>query len=207
MKRVFVDVETTGFDFLRNDIISICMIIKEGEKEIDRLIEYVRPENYEFWYDQSEEIHGISREQSKEFQSRKSCADKILKLVESLGPWNENIFINHAPYRKPGNLTFDYGMLYYFFYKQDLHYRFNKHLEMGNSYNTIKGKAEKFVWQDAGLENQKLSTWAKYLNFDLNHHEVVSDTECLVKVYEFQNPKEFTPDEILQMNFKRKCGG
>ena len=59
----FVDVETTGLDYIRNEIVSISSIICDQElNKLRKKTIKVRPENLHYWSEESEKIHGFSKD-------------------------------------------------------------------------------------------------------------------------------------------------
>jgi len=77
--RFFIDVETTGFDPMRNDIVSLAMIVTDIDgTEIGEFYETCRPEFNKFYSTEAEEIHGFKRSELEKFQTPRELCKKLL---------------------------------------------------------------------------------------------------------------------------------
>ena len=134
---LFCDVETTGFDWLRNDIISWSGIVTDSDLNIlDKKTVLSRPENMETWSHDAEKIHGFSYYQARQFQHRKSACIEILNFLKPF-KHDKNIplrFVDHSVNKF--DLMFNHGL----FIKSDLQFSMYKVIQnMPQAYeSTIK---------------------------------------------------------------------
>ena len=166
--KIFFDVETTGFDYLRNDIISCSMIKTDDSLNIrEKLYETARPEFNEFYSTNAEEIHGFNKREMRKFQSQESFVDKIIKFF---GQELYNL-VSHT------NNNFDYRMLLGSFLKVGKPHKLQ--------YALIKNESTIKLGRNAGYKKNSLDLWADRINFTLDHHNAESDTLCCYNVYKY----------------------
>jgi DNA polymerase III epsilon subunit-like protein len=176
----FSDVETTGFDPIRNDIISLCLIVTDREfNRVGMFYETCRPEFNKFYSVEAEKIHGFNRSQLESFQPRRKLAINLLKFL--------------APFRTPGKFHpyiyhalkyFDFRFTDWMYRKENLQWSFYKMFDERFTQSTIT------MARNMGYSPNKLNDWADRIGFDLNHHDAQSDTECLVEVYKHLRGKD-----------------
>lgn len=170
----FMDVETTGFDPIRNDLITCCVIVTNQDLEpVGSFYQKARPDLKSKYYNEgAEAIHGFSRSQQRQFQSRKDfCMNLLWFLNDYRVDYQRETMIFHA-LRK-----FDWWFLEWAFRKEDLHFSLWKMFLPEETISTIE------MARAAGYTDNKLNTWAERLKFNLNHHDAKSDTECCIEVY------------------------
>ena len=78
-----VDIETTGLDTFRNEILtlSISAVRIETLEELDSAEFSFKPEYKQFWSDEAEKIHGISWEESLAFPDKLTEWKKVLAFM------------------------------------------------------------------------------------------------------------------------------
>lgn len=178
----FIDVETTGFDPWRNEIIQLACIItdKEAKNELDVFNQYCRPLCPTQWTNGAEKVHRITLNEALNFQHPFDMAVNFLNFLkpykgDSVYHEPKINFVCHSKGR------FDYRFLETFFRKLELQYSFWKVFDSKLYESTIDCVKDSFV----KLPNEKLSTIAKYIKFDLNHHEALSDTRACKEIYKY----------------------
>jgi len=171
----FCDVETTGFDPIRNDIVSVAMVVTDKNMNWEgEFYQTLRPEFNKFYSAEAEKIHGFNKKQMLEFPHPRKTLIELLKFLNrwrSPGQWHPFIF--HAL------RGFDFKFLEWAFRKQELHWSFFKMFDERFTQSTIS------MARSAGYSGNKLNEWADRLDFGLDHHNALSDTKCCAEVYGF----------------------
>jgi len=186
--KAFIDVETTGFDYLNNDIVSLCCIITDQNLRIQKIhTSYVIPDNLNSWSDHAERVHGFTKfdVMRKPFvNSRKSAIGFLTFLKEFKHENNYPMeFVSHSN-------GFDFKMLLGMFIKNDLQFSLYKIFNQRFQTSTIKLARKAYQ-----LKSYKLGNICEHLGIELDAHEVVSDTKACFEIYRrIQNE-----DGIFQM--------
>jgi len=180
------DIETSGRDPWRNEIIQIATIIADKEfKVVKTFNKYLKPERRSYWDEGAEKIHGITWNKSRCFDNRDSVLNEYIHFLNSNCPDGGHSFVAHAlPFRSSIDF-FDRNFLFAFFWVRDLRTDFYKLFPEGKTISTIH-KKRKLATQRYQIKDQKLSTWADKLNFELDHHDALSDTKCCLEVLKYQ---------------------
>lgn len=187
----FLDLETTGFDPIRNDVLTLCVVVTDLDcKPVATFYEKCRPKIDKFVTDESCKIHGFSRQQMAKFPPRIETLKKLLWFLNDYRtPDQYENLIFHA------NGNFDWRFLEWCFRKEDLHFSLWKMFDHRFLHSTLK------MARAAGYSKNKLSDWAERLGFDLDHHNAKSDTECCVEIYKYLNGnKGLLNGEIIDSN-------
>ena len=170
MKIWWFDIESTGLDPYRNDIISLaCIIDIDGEiKEKFKL--NIQPFNWDNIELSALKVNRITMEQLKTFMTPKKALEKLkFYLNKYVDPYNSNDKFQPGGY----NNDFDIKFMSNFFRKCgdkyfgswiDYH-RFDPQSIM--QFLHLKG--------DIDLPNYKLKTIADYFGIKINNHEPMSD--------------------------------
>ena len=182
------DLETTGLDPIRNDIIEICLLaVNEENNIVGEFHRQVCPEviNALTWSRVAEAVHGYTPEQASEFPPRRKV---LLELLHFLEPFKCQVntpreFICHALPERIGKgwPYFDYYFLEWAFRKEKWEYSFWKVFSPQKITSTIT-MARTFSGNHKG---HKLNKWAKHIGFDLNHHEAKSDAYACLELYKY----------------------
>lgn len=162
----FLDVETTGFDFLRNDIISLACIIQTDDSAIE-FVGYARPGSNRYWSYDAEKVHGFSFDEAMSFPSQKELCNNFIEFVR---PYSKLNFWCHALG------LFDWKFLIHYFLKNNMEWEIKTRFQ--NPQSTIPLAKSKLQ-----LPNYKLNTIASYLNIELDHHEVLSDARACHQIW------------------------
>ena len=171
--RIYCDVETTGFDPIRNDVVSVALIVTDRNlNKISEFYETARPEFNKFYDAGAEAVHGITKKEMQTFQSQERLCKSILKF---LSPYKDNdnfpqLFVSHCL------KSFDYRFLEWCFRKQNLQYSMWKIIRDDFQRSTILEGRRK------GFKGNRLDEWAKRIGFNLHHHHALSDTACCLAV-------------------------
>lgn len=165
--RVYCDVETSGFSAIRNDVISVALVVTDNNmKVLNEFYETAKPDFNKFYDPSAEKIHGFRQRDMYKFQSRRSLCENMLKFLK---PFKSdintpNLFVQHALRQ------FDYMFIEWMFRKEDLQYLLWKVLRQDYQRSTITEARKQ------GYKNNKLNEWADRVGFDLKHHDALSDT-------------------------------
>lgn len=177
----FCDLETTGFDQWRNEILTLSMscfnyekLEPQGEIELN-----FKLQNIEYWGDEAEKIHGITIRDALEFEPKKESTLKLNRFINSFG--DHNVFCCHASKRKGG--YFDWLFLRTHFSKCNLEFDLTRNINKLES--TIDFYKYLVKEQKVSVDNYKLNTICETLGVELNHHEAKSDRVACEKIYKY----------------------
>jgi DNA polymerase III epsilon subunit-like protein len=173
-KYVFLDLETTGFDPIRNDVTSMGAIITDSSRIVlDELYTTARPDINKFTSDEALNISGFSKAQLLLHKpQREACID----LMKFLKPHLEEfplMMVSHT------SNNFDWRFLDWMFRKQDLNFKIYKALRHDYQQSTIK------MGRSAGYDGNKLNQWAERLSLTFNHHNALDDARMCLEVHKF----------------------
>ena len=177
----FCDVETTGLDPIRNDVITGTIIATNKKLEkLDEISFKCRPDFNKFYSEKAEEIHGISRDRMSKFPRRlETCIDIMNFLRPFLGR-GKNPFIYHA------NGAFDWNFLSWAFRKEDIGYSLYNIFDERLLISTIElGKIYKRKHKIPLNTRNDLKSWSELIKFDLKHHDAKSDTNACFELYKY----------------------
>lgn len=169
---VFCDIESTGLDPMRNDIISCALIV--SDREYGRLCDIsinIKPLNYGFWSEDAEKIHGYNRATTESFQHPFDACIKILNFLKPFKGKYPIRFIYHA------NSPFDWHFMRNMFWKQDMEYSLYKVINWKNLESTMK------MARASGHKKVSLDVLAAYYGIPLIHHEVQSDVNACFLIH------------------------
>lgn len=172
--KIFLDVETTGFDPIRNDVISLGAVITDGSLSVvDEFYTTIKPNINKFISDDALAVSGFTRDQLIEHKpQRDACIDFMWFLKPFLSEEPQSM-VSHT------NNGFDWRFVDWLFRKQDLNYNLYKILRHDYQESTIK------IARDLGHSNNKLNDWAKKLNLNFNHHNALDDARMCMEVYKW----------------------
>lgn len=183
MNKVFVDFETSGKDPLRNDIIEFGAIVAdEALQALDEFHSYARPTESEWWDEEAEEVHGISKEFLVSQPSIENVISGFHKFLEQFAPLSFVCHSGHYPF------VFDLAFLKSAYLKYLS--PFDLYSVIGdpafNAFSTVN-RSKNYARSVWGVENQKLSTWMNKLGIeDSKHHSALFDARVCFEVFKFQ---------------------
>jgi len=168
----FCDIETTGLDIFRNDILSLsiikCSVVSFSI--INQIALKFRP-NFSYWSDDAEKIHGITKEQAF---NHGHTIDNLLEYLEPNKCEHGQILCSHSLFR---SYHFDQAFLLQYFTRQGVRFEFFKYFLENRSTITYAKNTQLQV------PNYKLNTLCDYFNIELKHHDSESDTFACYQIY------------------------
>lgn len=179
----FVDLETTGFDSWRNEILtlSIGALDYHSLEEIDSLELNFKPKNLSFWGKGAEEKHGISISEALYFEDKVSSTNKLINFLEKHSKKGPQILVCHAFDMFSRNNFFDVSMLRVHMVKLNLETRFNRAIRFFESTDSYFREASRNGY--VKTPDYKLPTLCQIYNIKLNHHEAKSDRVACQELY------------------------
>lgn len=169
---IFLDIESTGFDPIRNDVTSIGAIVTDRSHNVlSEFYTTVKPEINKFTSEDALVISGFSREALMQHKpQREACIDfmKFLKPYLELFP---QTMVSHTVN------GFDWRFLDWLFRKQDLNNNLYRVIRHDFQQSTIK------IARDLGHSNNKLNEWAERLNLSFKHHNALEDAFMCFEIH------------------------
>jgi DNA polymerase III epsilon subunit-like protein len=196
---IVVDVETTGFDAWRNEIITWSMSAVDYFT-LERLgsIELTfQPKNLQYWGKGAEDVHGISVSQALYFEDRKISTNRAIEFIEDYCKGKPNIMVCHAFDKYKTCNLFDINMIKTQFIlegKRDRFYRNCRYYQSTETYFRAArsrgyyraGGGDLFSQVNEGEEGSdfKLKTLCKHYKIKLDkHHTAQDDREACEELY------------------------
>lgn len=167
----FIDVETTGFDPLRNGVLTLaCYITDDQYNLVGEHYGEFRPDGKReiVWGEEAEKVHGISWDRAQSFPDMETSSRYFLEFLEKYPPCT---FVAH-------NMAFDRRMVRGTLARNDLHFRFYRCFPRFQ--DTIK------LVKEAGLVSSKsksLGVICKELGIEHDHHDARSDAKVLIQIH------------------------
>lgn len=170
MNYIWLDVETTGLDQIKNDIIQIgCVVTINGEIK-GTFNEYCQPINKDNIDDTALAINGITRSQIETFQSSKAMMGKFLDFMSKY----DGKFVI-AGY----NVAFDRKFISAFFTKMGREKEFFNFFAPDIHDTHVRAKAIK---KELNTQNLKLETLANHFGVEIKAHDAMSDILATIEV-------------------------
>jgi len=172
-KVFFFDVETTGLDAWRNDIVQIAGCIEIDGEVKETFNWHCQPYNPGSIEQSALDVTGLTKEEIMEFDTPMSV---YLKLTATMGRYVDKFDKKDKFYPAGYNVDFDMNFLRAFFKKSGDKY-------FGSWFNGINldpfhfFRLAKFSGQ-IDTENLKLETMAKLFNIEIKAHDALSDIEA-----------------------------
>jgi DNA polymerase-3 subunit epsilon len=174
----FVDLETSGLDAMRNEIITASLSVCDFKtlEQIDEIDLEFRPQNIKFWSEEAEKIHGIKLQKALSFPSKKESTKELWNFLTKYKKEGTQPMVSHSLNTR--GYFFDQNFLSQHFSRNSDELYFNFRRICGISQSTIN-----FAKAMGGFENYKLSTLAKHFGIELNHHDAKSDRKACQTLY------------------------
>lgn len=174
----FVDLETTGLDAMRNEILTASLSVVDYNtlEEIDSIDLKFRPEVLQHWSKEAEAIHGISLPMALSFPEKAESTRKLLEFLSKHRKDGVQPMVCHALNFKGGYFDTNYLAQHFFRTKDDLLYFFRR--VCGITESTID-----YAKALGGFENYKLGTLCKHYSISLDHHDARSDRMACQALY------------------------
>jgi DNA polymerase III epsilon subunit-like protein len=174
------DVETTGLDSSRHDIIQLAMLMIIDHKVVDRGVFYMRPRSVESVDPQALTIHGLGLDTIMEYERPMLVHQAI---VNFLGEHIDKYDTTDKAYPLAFRADFDISFL-------KAHFEACKDPYMGSWVNTRMALDPLPLfrlldyWGVVALPNYKLGTLAKHFDIELQAHDALSDIEATWALFE-----------------------
>jgi len=173
MKIFWLDVETTGLDPKRNDIVSLAGIIEIDGKIMEEFQFNIQPFNWDNIDISALKINGFTIEQLKKFMTPREAYIKLTRyLGKYVNKYNRNDKFQFGGY----NNDFDIKFMAEFFKKCG-----DKYFGSWIDYHRLDPQVLlQFLHlkKDIELSNYKLETVAKYFGIPLNAHDALNDIKA-----------------------------
>lgn len=184
MKYYYVDVETTGLEAKKCDIIQISYIIEDRNIVKDSGTVTMQPVDYSTIQTKALEVNGMSIEKIKTFQPARDghleYLEPLCRYIDQDDPKDQYTIVAY-------NAAFDSEFIRQNFWKNG-----NKHFGRLFDYRAVDPmNIVLYLWRRGelpGLENIKLKTVCAYLNIPLeNAHNAKSDVTALYNLFHWLN--------------------
>lgn len=175
MQYLWLDAETTGINSVKNDIIQMaCVPVVNGVRQ-QEFNEFCQPLDWNEIEQDAIDVHGITVEQMRTFQTSEEALDKFIEYLSSFS----------CRFTISGfNVNFDRKFMSSWFSKHGRSEDFNRLFDT-NIHCTFKRwkKVLSVLGRRAPqLENNKLETIAKHYGITINAHDALSDIVATIEV-------------------------
>jgi DNA polymerase III epsilon subunit-like protein len=178
MHYFIADIESSGFCPIRNDVISLGLIVADQSlNKVDEIYLKFRPDIYKGVSGENvaSHVHGFLLSEMVLFPDRR---DSLIDLLMFLKKYKDKD--NHPqPFLFHALKGFDYFFLEWCFRKENAEYSFYKVFDMKKIYSSIE------LARSLNYQGNKLSEWASRLNLKFNHHNALSDADMCLNVFKF----------------------
>lgn len=168
---LWLDVETTGLDPVRNDIVQLaCIAVINGKQHNVTFNEYCQPFDWNTVDPEALKINHTSLEQLRAFQKPQRLAANFVAFLKQFG-----VKFTLAGY----NSEFDRNLLSSFFKKNDMDKVFNE-LFTADIRDTLK--RAKSLKKTLNADNLKLGTLCAKFEIPMKAHDALSDISATIKL-------------------------
>lgn len=171
MNYLWIDVETTGLNPSLNDIVQLACIPVIGGVKQKPFNEFCQPTNWGNIDQAAVNVHGITVEMMKTFQTQEQMLENFIKYLETIG----GRFLI-AGY----NVGFDKKFTSALFSKYGVSARFEDLFDhnIHDTYQRVKGLSK----AQLPTENKKLETLAGHFGIQIKAHDALSDIDATIEV-------------------------
>jgi DNA polymerase-3 subunit alpha len=168
---LYLDVETTGITAQKHDIIQLACIPIIDDNKFDSFNQFCQPLDYDVVEQGAIDVHGITIEKMRTFQSQAKLLDNFIKYLKTF-----NVKFTISGY----NSSFDHRFIGAMFQK---HGRNSDYRELfSNNIHDVMIRA-KALKSAKKITSAKLTSVAEYLGVDLtNAHDALADIEATIEV-------------------------
>ena len=159
-KMIVFDVETTGLDAEKDDVLQISIIDGNGKILIN---EYVHPLKKESWIE-AQRINGISPEMVKNAPYPHELISKVKGIFQSA-----DLLVSY-------NGVFDLGFLSHW----GIHTEGKKHYDVMREFAPVYGEAD---LKRGGYKWKKLTVCAEYYGYEFKAHDSLEDVKATLHCY------------------------
>jgi len=178
-KIFWIDIESTGLDFRRHDIIQLSYLIEINKEIKEEGNFYVQPFNYDTIEKAALEVNKLEISQIKTFPEPKEIYNKIKGILEKyIDRYNKNDKFSMAGYN---NTNFDVPFLKQFFIKNN-----DRYFGAFFNYHILDVFPLLFALEYKGLiklDNFKLITVCKHFGIELKAHDALSDIKATRELF------------------------
>jgi len=168
----FVDIETTGLDFFRNEILTMSLSVCDRElNQIDEADFCFKPKN-EAWSTEAENIHKITKDIAQLFNESDSEWFRFLSFISKYSK-KRDLMVCHALWM---GKYFDSAFIDAQLEIRDLLFHKRKYIEATISTISMEKSIEKH-------QSYSLNNACKRYNIELDHHNAKSDREACQKLF------------------------
>lgn len=169
---LFVDIESTGFDPIRNDVTSLGAIITDSSlSEMGSFYTTVKPDMNKFISDDALKVSGFSLANLMIHTEQRDACILFMKFLKPYLEYFPLTMVSHTVN------NFDWRFVDWLFRKQELNFSLYKALRHDYQESTIK------LGRDAGHSTNKLNEWAERLGLTFNHHNALDDARMCLEIY------------------------
>ncbi len=181
-----IDIETTGLDPWRNEILTVSTVILDVMlDEVTRWTGRIRPEHIDYWSDDAQKIHGISKEMAASFDDSRDVLDAYISILDEYSTGGYSFICHALPVRSNIDL-FDRNFIFAWMWshrRRADYYRLFPEDRMRSTILKSRKKAQK-QW---GITSQSLSAWMTLLDIDQSrHHDSEFDAWICAEILRYQ---------------------
>lgn len=178
-KKIFwIDIESTGLDPIKNDIIQLGGLIEINGKIVEEIQFNCQPHNYDTIVTAALEVNKTTIEDLKTYQTPQNAHRKLKQTLEKyVDKYDRNDKFNLSGY----NVGFDADFLRQFFSKS-----YDKYYGSLIDYHKLDVLSLVFILVFKGyldLENYKLKTVANHFGIEYDAHTALEDIKVTREVF------------------------
>lgn len=173
--KLFIDVETSGFNCWQHSILSMAVIVADDElNKIAEFYEECKPNKLtkSSWSRESERVHGFTPRSTLTKQSEKELCEKLYRFLEENMNGERGYLYFHA------DSKIDYKFLIGILFKnmETNFYDIYKWLFPYGHVNTMS------VFRQKGFKSYGLDKMANHFGIRFKHHNALADTRVLLEI-------------------------
>jgi DNA polymerase-3 subunit epsilon len=170
-RMIFGDIETTGLDPLRNEILTGSFISSNGQEKLKEIDLKFRPRFPKKWSIEAEAVHKISLDEAMTFPRHEESMDELMGFING-----HSSFVCHA--LPLFGQHFDWAFIKVAAFDMGYWYNLQKSIREDRVNSTITLAKKKIT-----LPDYKLNTLCKHFGIELDHHNAKSDVNACFEIY------------------------